>query len=174
MLENIDIILKNGETCNSKFAAVLTGKTSEQENDDGIVYITNRRLIFKGKKSLACSIAKILTYDSTPSKLSLHMENGNLITFETKHTYAPSVISHIASIGKSTDEEDISSIMSIREWNEEIEKSRHKTTQENNDARRTKSAKKRRKKRKQKIAEDLFVTFASLIVIAILYFYFHN
>ena len=174
MLETADIILKNGETCNSNFAAVLIGKTDEQENDDGIVYITNRRLIFKGKKSLACSLARILTCDSTPSKLSLHMENGNLITFDTKQTYAPSVLAHIASIGKSAGEEDLSPIKSIREWNAELEESRRITTQESNDARRAKSAKKRRKTRKQKLSEDLFVTLVSLIFIAILYFYFHS
>ena len=174
MLENADIILKNGETRYGKFDAVLIGKTAEQENDDGVVYITNKRLLFTGKKMLACSMAKISTYDATPGKLSVHMENGNLIVFDTKKTYAPSVIAHISSISKSSGPEDIVTIKTCGEWNEAQEKERaHKiaTPEVPGTVRRAKTAKKRRKSRKKKIAEDFFTALLVLVVIAILYFF---
>ena len=175
MLENADIILKNGETRYGKFDAVLIGKTAEQENDDGVVYITNKRLLFTGKKMLACSMAKVLTYDATPGKLSLHMENGNLIVFETKQTFAPSVIAHISSIAKGTGFDDIVPIKSRGEWDAEQEQERAPiiaTPEVPATVRRSKSAKKRRKSRKKKIAEDFFTALLVLVVIAILYFFF--
>ena len=175
MLENADIILKNGETCYSKFDAVLIGKTVEQEDDGGVVYITNKRLLFKGKKMLACSMARVLTYDTTPSKLSLHMENGNLIVFDTIHTFAPSITTHISSIVNGAGFEDIVPLKTIGEQNAEQEQecaSKIANPEYPATVRRAKSAKKRRKSRKKKIAEDLFVTLMILLVIGILYFFF--
>ena len=174
MLENVDITLKNGEVCHSKFDAVLFGKTDDHENDDGIVYITNKRIVFHGKKILAFSIAKIRKSESNPGKVSFLMENGNLIIFDTKSTFAPSVITHIASIEKGAGTEEIPPLKTILEWEaeQETERAGQKHRQEYFEAPQAKPVRRRRKSRKKKITEDIITTIIILAVIVILYLCF--
>lgn len=166
MEENVDITLKNGEICYSKFHAGLISKTDPSEIDDGTVFITQRRLVFKGKITLAMSMAKITACDSTPAnRLSFHMENGNLITFDTKNILAPSIIEHIASIAGGAQPQDFSPLQ---------ENPARFVKQKIIEAPCLKPVRKKRKSRKNKITEDFFRALLLLIVIAGLYFYFRG
>jgi hypothetical protein len=168
MPEKLDVFFKRNEVCLSQFKAELIGKTVEQENDDGIVYITNKRLFFKGKKSLALSISKILAYESSFDKLIIQLENGNVITFNTKNLLASSVKDHIISLA---DAQTVSPLQESPGWKapeqqnafglEEQAVTKHHHVKLS-----------KRKSRKQKLAADIMFSLLFLSIIALSYWFF--
>ena len=176
MLENVDITLKKDEVCYSKFNAVLVGKADEQAKDEGILYITKKRLIFKGKITLAFSIARIAACDSRDGKHVFRMENDNLITFETNSVLTPSVMPHIESIVKFAEEKDFTPLKENPAWSADRkwEKIQQLPRQSFSAKQRTKPAKAKRKSRKNKMAEDIISAAVVLLVIAALYYFFYS
>ena len=102
----LDIILKKDEECYSKFEATkLDSETdysdffTESDDEDGFIYITSQRFIFKGdKKTKTIPMAKILACNNEEYTIKISPENGESITYDTKEALASSVCRQILAI----------------------------------------------------------------------------
>jgi len=104
MLGNVDIVLKKGETCFSKFEATrmdtdYSDYEKEIDEEDGIIYITSQRFIFKGdKKVKTIPLLKIVSCVGETSTLTISPDNGVSVDYDCGRILASSASEQILAI----------------------------------------------------------------------------
>ena len=170
---SVSIILKPDEKHYSKFAVTrLDDDYSEYEKDHdeeaGYLHITSQRIVFAGEKTnRSISVDKLLACDGTETTLTINIENGKTIDFDTGNISAKSAAEQIlAIINKS---ETIPQIRESNLWIEEQKRKQAWVGYHQKEAEAKAMAEKQRLARKAKNTERLVIAVFMVIILMILY-----
>lgn len=109
----VGILLKSGEICYSKFEVTrMKSRPKNYEDDtdeeDGVIYITSQRFIFKGSRKTKTLIwPRIVACEGSSNVLTITSASGNLTSYNTGRILASSVAEQIRSIFNGSADEVI-------------------------------------------------------------------